>query len=148
MTVVVMMGIPGSGKSTYVREHYPSTLVVCPDDIREELTGDAADQSRNNEVFALAHERLEAAVSVNLDVVFDATNIKEFARRNILDVCRKHGADTHLIVMMTDFETCSKRNSERDRVVPLHAMQRMDKEFCEVLANMGRMEWGNITYVH
>lgn len=147
MTVVVMMGIPGSGKSTYVREHYPSTLVICPDDIRERLTGDAGDQSRNKEVFEIAHALLAKAAEIDLDVVFDATNIKHHARKNILDICKRYYVNTHLIILNTSYEVALERNNQRDRCVPLHAMERMKREFDELMSNRSLGRWDKITYI-
>jgi predicted kinase len=144
-----MVGIPGSGKSTaakQVAKAYNAT-VICPDDIREELTGNAADQSRNKEVFDLAHSRLADALKGDGIVVFDATNVKRFARQNILDISEGSGATTALLVMDTPFDLCMERNKNRDRVVPDDAMHRMYKEFTTALNEIHDEPWVNIKII-
>lgn len=147
--IIVTMGIPGSGKSTVVKQVAAtySAVVICPDDIREELTGSAADQSRNKQVFDLAHSRLADALRGDGIVVFDATNVKRFARQNLLDISEKSGATTALLVMDTPFDLCMERNKNRDRVVPDDAMHRMHKEFMTALNEIHNEPWDNIKTV-
>jgi hypothetical protein len=60
----MLVGIPGCGKSTYLRKvNSPNVLIVCPDDIRRELTGDISDQSRNGDVWVAAEERIKSGLS-------------------------------------------------------------------------------------
>ena len=135
MTVVyVTMGIPGSGKSYATQRLFnqmEDALIINPDAIRAQLTGDAADQSQNAEVFATAHRRLVGGINdpgTNI-VVFDATNVQKRSRESILSICAEHGADAILVVFDIDFALCAQRNEERERTVPMHAMVRMQGDF-------------------
>jgi len=76
MKITVTVGISGSGKSTYLLNNYPTSICVCPDDIREELTGSVSDQSKNPQVWKIAFERIKNAIDNNKDVVLSATNLK------------------------------------------------------------------------
>ena len=195
MKVYVTMGIPGSGKTHFInrtldeqrqeaqmldRWGSSSSWVINPDLIRFNLTGDSADQSQNSKVFDLAHGRLkwlivnEWEVAADLSgstylrwpIIFDATNVKQFARQNILDICKEFGAEPHLIVFDTPFDECMKRidlraqmksrleNLSSDRkwtdpkrlvVVPDHAMQRMRWEFQQALEDIKSEPWASIT---
>lgn len=154
-TLVVTMGIPASGKSTYV-ERWSEQLIdnglnppiICPDDIRKELTGDASDQTRNHEVFELAHVRLALALADKQPVVFfDATNIKPFARDNLLTMAQDAGAYTILAVLSANIDAAKARNKARDRVVPESAMDRMHKEFMEQLGSIEDEGWNRVVYV-
>ena len=78
--LIVMCGAPGSGKSTVaeaVAEDF-GFVIVCPDDIREELFGDASDQSQGWRVFQIAYERMRDGLLTDdvSGVIFDATNCK------------------------------------------------------------------------
>jgi len=71
--VVLSIGVPGSGKTTFLKKfaNENSFVYICLDDIREELCGDAKDQSRNQEVWDLGLLRIIEAIEGNNSVVFD-----------------------------------------------------------------------------
>ena len=60
MTFIQMIGIPGSGKTekakVLAKEH--NAILLSSDAIREEILGDASDQTKNNDVFEVTHNRL------------------------------------------------------------------------------------------
>lgn len=118
-----MIGLPGSGKSTVAKRSYTDCVVVCPDDIRAELFGDASCQEQGGRVFAIAHERISKALADGFDVVFDATNTQ---RRYRKDIFKKHPDATHVAVFVrTSVENCKMRNAARDRVVPDEVIDHM-----------------------
>ncbi|MBN1423966.1 ATP-binding protein, partial [Candidatus Fermentibacteria bacterium] len=84
------VGIPASGKSHWVRRRRMEH-VVSMDDIRRDLTGDMADQRRNNEVFQIALDTLRQGLSQGLEMVFDATNVDPDARRAPLAIAAERG---------------------------------------------------------
>ncbi len=130
----VMIGIPGSGKSTYVREVLkivPNQCVVCPDDIRLELTGNAAAQTYNDLVWQIAYQRAEEALLAGKVVIFDATNAKELDRLALLEHLRSIMEEEGFIKgiwLDVPLDECKKRNANRDRVVPESALERMYRQ--------------------
>ena len=127
--VIVGIGIPGSGKTPVLKSFAEKNayVYVCPDDIREELTGSAADQSRSREVWTEAYKRLQAQLMNGETVVFDATMANPDQRKQFLDFARKNGAERiEGIVFDTPLETATERNEQRDRKVPHDVMERMD----------------------
>lgn len=74
-TFTILIGIPGSGKSTWIKENSKGYEIVCPDDIRTEICGDISDQSKNNEVWKLAKERIIEFLKNGKSVILDATNV-------------------------------------------------------------------------
>ena len=138
---IITVGISGSGKSTwinrYISEH-PDTIVVSPDDIRRELTGSISDQSKNNEVFPLAFDRTIKALNSGKNVIFDATNISSFYRKQMLDEL-KNKVDVEFIpqakIFTVDPEVAKKRiqkdiNNGVDRAnVPPEIIDRQYKQF-------------------
>src|ERR1700755_2867419 len=93
----IPVGIPGCGKSYFGKVFFPSILKVSTDEIRERLTGDENDQSRNKDVFAAFHEEVRSALFLNKDVYADATNLKSFARDN-LRACMRGVDKLHIIL--------------------------------------------------
>lgn len=89
--LILPVGISGSGKSTWIRANTDTnTIVVCPDDIRRELTGSISDQSKNAEVFPLAFKRTADALNAGKSVIFDATNVTSKSRQALRDYMKVH----------------------------------------------------------
>ena len=84
--LIVMAGAPASGKSTIADEIADAFgfEIVCPDDIREELFGDASIQRDGDRVFGIAYAQMRSALGAGADVIFDATNCRRKARREVL----------------------------------------------------------------
>lgn len=77
--LMLLVGLSGSGKSTIAQklaEENPNTVIVSSDAIREELTGKVEDQTENEEVFKIFHNRIRK----NLENIKNETeNEKEMA---------------------------------------------------------------------
>jgi predicted kinase len=116
--LVVLCGPSGSGKTAWARENLPDHHVVSMDDIRQELTGDAADQSRNGEVRQLAKKRLKEHLRNHRRIVWDATNLRRDFRRVPLSLGFDYDAFTKLVVFHMPPDEFRRRNRERDRSVP------------------------------
>lgn len=155
-SVFVMMGIPGSGKS------HQAVLfggdVICPDAYRGMLTGDESNQTdMRDQVWAAAHGYLAHLLAVQIQkeregvpttpVVFDATNLSEFGRQQVLKVCKHFNATAMLIVMDTPFAVCMERNAARERVVPDTAMYRMQRQFDDAQAQIKSESWDQIVFM-
>lgn len=118
--VVTSIGIPGSGKTTAMRklaEEY-GLMYVCPDDIREELTGDMTNHSRDREVWNLARSRVAEALTAGKDVAVDATFTNPRTRQDFVQFLRTHTpAKLFGLVFDVPLATARKRNLGRTRVV-------------------------------
>ena len=77
-TIYVMVGISGSGKSTYIRKNFDPSVVVCPDEIRREINGDVSSQKNGSLVWKTAKERLLAILEKGNVAILDATNVNRF----------------------------------------------------------------------
>lgn len=122
------IGVPGSGKTTALKPFAEknSYIYICPDDIRAEIAGSAADQSKNKEVWDEAHKRVAEALERGESVVFDATFAKDFERKNFIQFAREHGASkVQGVLADVSLEIANERNRTRERVVPEHVIGRM-----------------------
>lgn len=124
---IISIGIPGCGKTTYLKPLAAELgyTYVNIDDIRLELTGDAADHGSHAASIRIFHERVAAALRSG-GVVVDVTNSRRRDRVSLATFCRLHGAD-EVVGLWFDvpFSVCQERNRARARVVPEPAMERI-----------------------
>lgn len=115
-----MVGLPGSGKSTFTKNH-TECVIVSTDAIRAELFGFEECQENGSLVFEIAFKRIRKALAQGCDVIFDATNVSRKARKSVFQFNAKHIA----VFVNTDVEECKKRNTQRERKVPKFVIDRM-----------------------
>lgn len=135
-TLFMTIGAVGSGKSTYaedLRDNDPNLVVVSPDAVREELTGDPMDQTRNREVWSIVGERVSGALGYGYDTLVDATQANPEDRLKNLAGYREYANEAGLIIVGLYFDTpleeCLRRNTARaengGRNVPKYVIERM-----------------------
>ena len=130
--LVVLVGPSYSGKSTvceffkrYYKEQELPMYVICPDDIRKELLGDAGDQSNGKMIFETAYERVDKALNSPLNTIFfDATSLTPARRKPLIEIAKKHITSCFAAVM-PDFteEELAARVATRERKVPLDVVR-------------------------
>lgn len=130
-SLILLVGIPGSGKTTYaekyIKEH-PNVTHLSSDKIRAELWGNEATQGDNNEVFSLMQSRAIEALNNGQDVVYDATNITRKDRSYIIALCPKFvKIECHIV--WASIEACIERDAARERTVGKAVIDRILKRF-------------------
>lgn len=125
---IMLVGPPGAGKTSYankIKKKYMNFEIISPDEIRKELTGNANDQSRNQEVFDKVYSRIAAYLSEGYNVVYDATNCRTAYRTKVVDFCSELATHMVCVIFTTSVSTCIQRNNERSRVVPEDVIENM-----------------------
>ena len=88
--VVLPIGTSGSGKSTFIKSLPQENLVVIePDAMRVEFTGDINDKSKDKEIYIEAANRAIQAVKQGKQVVFDTTNLTKDKRLSFIEAVKK-----------------------------------------------------------
>lgn len=125
--LIVLGGLPASGKSTYAEMLVESGIFqrVCPDLIRKELYGDENIQGDGAKVFKIAYHDIREYGCLSENVVFDATNINANRRKELVKAMR--GYFDIIIFKWFDVATavCLERNRQRERQVPEEVIWRM-----------------------
>jgi predicted kinase len=118
--LIILVGIPGAGKTTLAKKIMEKGFhCLSADPIREELYGNAAEQGDKEEVFKIFFERFDDALSKELDIIIDNTNLNPRQRKPILERAQKANyADVQLWLLDVPLDVCLKRNASRPRVVP------------------------------
>lgn len=118
--VWIMCGLPGSGKSTYIKEELPKNIeIINQDSIRVELGIMKDDEHKaigsseqEKEVTRICLERIDKAIKDRRDFVIDNTNIKAGRVQNYYDKLKKTNANVQIIIIDTPKEICKDRRKE------------------------------------
>ena len=120
--VIVVVGLPASGKSTWLEKNQFPTL--SSDEMRRLLRDDPTDQSIHGIVFGLIRKVLHLRLQLGAMATYiDATNLTPGDRRAYIKIAELYGAEPQAVFFDTPLEVCLERNSRRSRVVPEDAIR-------------------------
>ncbi len=124
--VYVMVGIPGSGKSTWIKNQNSDWCVISPDQILEERYNYEWTPERAAEGWAVSFQRFGAELLKGTTIVWDATFTSEIMRSSVLHISKGAGYQVEAVFCDTDLSICKDRNQIRDREpVPDSTIDRM-----------------------
>lgn len=118
-----MVGLPGSGKSTYAEQNFRT--IVSPDRIRLEEFDTPFDRSIEREVWRRARRRTREALEEDRVVCFDATSLSRKRRRRLVFLAREADVPAVAVWMDVPRSTAWRRNRERERRVPRRSFAEM-----------------------
>ena len=122
--VVLSIGLPGSGKSTWFKRH--NILPLSSDMVRILLFDDVTEQRYQDLVFSTLRTMLRARLLARRPWNYlDATNLSPHERRSWIKLAHDFGYEAHAVFFDVPPEVCMERNHRRERNVPEDVMQRM-----------------------
>lgn len=142
------VGIVGCGKTTVARKLLEKDeLLLDSDAIREELFGDAADQSNPSLVFATMEKRTIEALNRGQNVSYVACNIWSRKRISFLSALKKKVKDCsyQCKIVNAPINACRQRNSARSRIVPAYVIDKQLRQFEIPYFGEG---WDKIDIIH
>ncbi|MFI6867535.1 polynucleotide kinase-phosphatase [Nocardia sp. NPDC050406] len=130
LSLVVLIGSTGSGKSTFARKHFPETAIVSSDACRGIVSDDPNDQSATPDAFALLHHIAGVRLRRGLRTVVDATSVQPTARKELVALAREHDVLPVAVVLDVPDAVCLERNSRRpDRAgLGAHVVTRQQRD--------------------
>ena len=122
--VVVLVGLPGSGKSTYLERIGATGL--SSDAIRRWLADDETIQTIHERVFQTLRYLLRQRLALGRPVTYiDATNLRPEERQPYVGIGKSYGCELEAVFFDIPLEVCAARNRARNRVVPEEVMKQM-----------------------
>ncbi|CAL9409936.1 polynucleotide kinase-phosphatase [Streptomyces sp. enrichment culture] len=140
LSLVVLVGASGSGKSTFARRHFKPTEVISSDFCRGLVSDDENDQSATRDAFDVLHYIAGKRLAAGRRTVVDATSVQQDARRQLIDLARQYDVLPIAIVLDVPEEVCAERNAARaDRAdLPRRVVQRHVRELRRSLRHLER----------
>ncbi len=121
--VVLMSGLPGSGKDTWIAKHLPDWPVVSLDALRQSLG--VAPEKDQGAVVAAAKEAARALIRTQRSFVWNATNTTQRLRRQLVDFFVAYGARVRIVYVEAPCAELLRRNRARTRPVPETVLRRL-----------------------
>ncbi|MGW7267796.1 polynucleotide kinase-phosphatase [Streptomyces sp. NPDC054842] len=140
LSLVVLIGASGSGKSTFARRHFKPTEVISSDFCRGLVADDENDQSASRDAFDVLHYIAGKRLASGRRTVVDATSVQQESRRQLIDLAREHDVLPIAIVLDVPEDVCAERNAARsDRAgMPRRVIQRHTRELRRSLKHLER----------
>ncbi|GAA3277043.1 polynucleotide kinase-phosphatase [Streptomyces lavendulae] len=140
LSLVVLIGATGSGKSTFARKHFKATEVLSSDFCRGLVADDENDQSASKDAFEVLHHIAGKRLAAGRLTVVDATSVQPESRRQLVRLAREHDVLPIAIVLDMPESVCAERNAARpDRAgLPRRVIQRHRSELRRSLRGLER----------
>ncbi|WP_231156833.1 polynucleotide kinase-phosphatase [Streptomyces sp. CNZ748] len=140
LSLVVLIGASGSGKSTFARRHFKPTEVLSSDFCRGLVADDENDQSASRDAFDVLHHIAGKRLAAGRRTVVDATSVQQDARRQLIDLAKQYDVLPIAIVLDVPEEVCAERNAARtDRAdMPRRVIRRHTRELRRGLRHLER----------
>jgi len=113
LSLVVLIGASGSGKSTFARANFAPTEVISSDFCRGLVADDENDQSASRDAFDLLHFIAGKRLAAGRLTVIDATNVQQESRKELVGLAREHDVLPVAIVLDLPERVCADRNATR-----------------------------------
>lgn len=126
-SLIMLVGLPGSGKSTCAEEMRKRNCIVISTDIIHGLFYSAGVRKSKRKISNFICNTINQSLLRGQDVVFDATNLTVKSRKKILK--NINNAESIIAVFKnTSIEICKERNSQRNKIIPEKVIDKMAKK--------------------
>jgi len=139
LSLVLLIGPSGSGKSSFGRKLFLPTEVVSSDACRGLVSDNENDQSATGDAFELLHEIVRKRLSRGKLTVVDATNVQPEARKPLVELAREFHVLPVAIVFDLSERLCQDRNVDRpDRQFEPHVIRKQVQQMRRSLRGLER----------
>lgn len=137
ISLVLLVGISGSGKSTFARKHFKRTEVLSSDECRALVSDDENNQAATNDAFEVLNYIAAKRLKNGLLTVIDATNIQKEARKGLIELARTYHCLPVALVLNLPEKVCEQRNKQRpDRHFGNHVIRQQHLQLKKSLKSL------------
>jgi protein phosphatase len=139
LSLVALVGISGSGKSSFAARHFAPTEVLSSDFCRGLVSDDENNQSATEAAFEVLHFIAGKRLAGGRIVVVDATNVQPEARKALVALAKRYHVLSVAIVLDVPEAVCADRNATRpDRVFGAHVLRNQHSQLRRSLGGLRR----------
>ena len=139
LALVVLVGVSGSGKSTFARRHFKPTEILTSDFCRALVADDENDQSATKDAFDILHFIAARRLTRGRLTVIDATNTQPEARKPLVELAREHYVLPVAVVFDLPENLIVERSRTReDRDIGLHVLRNQRSQLRRSLRDLQR----------
>ena len=143
MEVVMLSGLPGAGKDTYIRKHLKDRPLISLDALRVEMGYAPDDKTGNGRVIQQAKEKAKEFLRNQRSFVWNATNTTRNMRAQLIDLFTSYKAAVHIVYLEVPFNQVMKQNKGREAVVPAGVVDKLANK----LEVPSRVEAHQVSYI-
>jgi protein phosphatase len=137
LSLVVLVGASGAGKSTFAAKHFKATEILSSDGCRGLVSDDEGEMTATDDAFAVLHFIARKRLARGLLAVVDATNVQKEARAPLVALAREHHALPVAIVLDLPERVCQERNRGRaDRDFGPHVVRNQVRQLRQSVRNL------------
>ena len=149
LSLVVLIGVSGSGKSTFARQHFGRFEVISSDFCRGLVSGDENDQAATADAFDVLGYIAAKRLAAGRLTVIDATNVQAGPRKHLVNLARAHDVLPVAIVLDVPESLCAQRNASRaDRSFGRHVIHRQHAELRRSKRSLTREGFRTVHWLH
>jgi protein phosphatase len=146
LSLVLLIGASGSGKSTFARKHFKETEILSSDHLRGVVSDDESDQSATQDAFEILHYIAAKRLAAGRLTVIDATNVQPEARKSLLKLAKQYHFFVVAIALNLPEALCHERNQQRpNRQFGPHVVRKQVKDLTRSLHTLKKEK---IRYVY
>jgi len=129
LSLIVLIGVSGSGKSSFAKKHFKRTEILSSDECRALVSDDENSQSATNDAFDVLYYIAGKRLKSGLLTVVDATNVQKESRKGLIELGKTYHCLPVAIVLDLPEKVCEERNQSRpDRNFGGHVIRQQNQQ--------------------
>lgn len=145
LSLVLLIGVSGCGKSTFARQHFKPTEVLSSDYCRALVADDENDQTATPDAFEILNFIARKRLAAGRLTVIDATNVQVDARKSLITLARDYHVLPVAIVLNLPEQLSQERNHQRtNRTLPRGVIHKQQRQLDDSLPRLKREGFNTI----
>ena len=139
LSLIVLIGASGAGKSTFARKHFKPTQILSSDYFRGVVSDDENDQAATKDAFDVLHYITAKRLAAGKLTVIDATNVQPESRKPLINLAKQFHCFAIAIAFDLPESVCQERNKQRsNRQFGSHVVRNHTRSLQRSLRNLKR----------